>query len=160
MLREILTDRLIQECQLTNTLRSRAWQKSQHHQKRNVFSFMGGNSSEEKKKRSLLISSNNMSIVPLHHPITLIFTNYRDITKNRNNRMKKGIHITFPLLLTSRRELKLDEKPVDFLSACLLLNSSECLSEPVSSTFVPNLLWRKGPAEGKRRRLALLLIFR
>lgn len=28
--------------------------------------------------------------------------------------MKKGIHITFPLLLTSRRELKLDEKPVDF----------------------------------------------
>lgn len=95
------------------------------------------------RKKKMLISSNSMSIVLLYHPITLIFTNYRDITKTHNNRMKKEIHITFPLLLTSQRELKLDEKPVDFfffLSACLLLNSPECLSELVSSTFVPNLL--------------------
>lgn len=58
-------------CQLTNTLRSRAWQKSQHHQRRNVFSLTGGNSNEEK---SLFISSNNMWIIPLNYPVTLLLT--------------------------------------------------------------------------------------
>lgn len=60
-----------ERCQLTIILRSRAWQKSQHHQSRNVFSLTGGNSNEEK---SLFTSSKNMWIVPLNYPITLLLT--------------------------------------------------------------------------------------
>lgn len=135
-----------ERCQLTNTLRSRAWQKSQHHQRRNVFSLTGGDMSEEK---SSFISSNNVWIAPLNYPITPLLT----IKRHHEEMNIYSISIlrnTSPSLLTRQRELKLDEKVVDFLSSCLLLNSLECLSKPVSSTFVPNLLWRQG-ASGRAK---------
>lgn len=130
-------------CQLTKTLRSRAWQKSQHHQRRNVFShrrrYQWGKSS---------FLSNNTWIVPLNYPITPLLT-IKKHHEEMNRYYISVLHNTSPLL-TSQRELNLDEKVVDFLSSCLLLNSLECLSKPVSSTFVPNLLWRQG-ASGRAK---------
>lgn len=146
MLHVILTDRLIWEVPI-----------NKHSQKQSVTKVTTSSEKEcvffhrrrYQRGKSSFISSNNIWIVPLNYPIAPLLTIKRH-HEEMNIYYISLLHNTSPSLLMSQEDLKLDEKVVDFLSSCLLLNSLECLSKPVSSTFVPNLLWRQG-ASGRAK---------